>query len=271
MSDKCFLVDTSKCQGCRACQVACKQWNGLPGEKTSFFGGEELTNPAELSAITWNHVKFYPLDRSEPSRPLWTIMHKKCYHCEDANCLRVCPEKAISKQDGWVVIDQEKCIGCGACVNSCVYKVPHISSMDHTNDSGQKIVFKHKSHKCNACIQNPRDVPACVSTCPSDALLYGKRLTILNIAAERVKVLKKGYPNASIYGVNEFGGLKVITILRDKPSKYGLQENIKAIEMSAVESRKDIYTLASLFSMGIPSLKRMAYKIAVKISSSEEV
>ena len=84
MADKAFLVDTSKCQGCRACQVACKQWNGLPAEKTEFFAGPEYTNPGKLSAITWNHVIFFPIDRSNESRPIWTIMHKKCFHCAEA-------------------------------------------------------------------------------------------------------------------------------------------------------------------------------------------
>jgi formate dehydrogenase iron-sulfur subunit len=175
MSDNAFLVDTSKCQGCRACQVACKQWNGLPGEKTEFFGGTELTNPAELSAITWNHVKFFTLDRSNKSRPIWTIMHKKCYHCEEANCLRVCPERAISKRDGWTIVDQSKCIGCGACVNECVYQVPQVSDVNHVNDAGQKIVMKDKSHKCNACTLNKRDVRDGVNTFPSYARLYVNR------------------------------------------------------------------------------------------------
>ena len=167
MSDKAFLVDTSKCQGCRACQVACKQWNGLPAEDTKFFGGTEYTNPGELSAITWNHVKFFEVDRSNAERPLWTIMHKKCYHCKEANCLRICPEKAISKVDGWTIIDQKKCIGCGACVSECVYKVHQVSEKTVVNDIKQKIVLKDKSHKCNACTLNTRDVPACVNTCPS--------------------------------------------------------------------------------------------------------
>jgi formate dehydrogenase iron-sulfur subunit len=134
MSDKAFYVDTSKCLGCRGCQVACKQWNGLPGEETEFFGGTEYTNPAKLSAITWNHVVFFPVDKTIPHRPVWTIMHKKCFHCKEANCLNVCPEKAIYEVDGWKIIDQERCIGCGACVNACVYGVPEVSSITHTND-----------------------------------------------------------------------------------------------------------------------------------------
>ncbi len=266
MTKKAFLVDTTKCQGCRGCQVACKQWNGLPGEKTEFFGGPEYTNPAELSAITWNHVKFFPIDRSNATRPDWTIMHKKCYHCEEANCLRVCPEKAISKVDGWTIIDQSKCIGCGACENECIYMVPKVSSITHTNDVGQKIVMKDKSHKCNACTLNERDVPACVNTCLSDALSFGERQEMLNKAKARIAELKKEFPNASIYGEKEFGGLGVLTIFKDKPEKYGMPTNVKAIEMSKAESIKDMYALFSTFSFGSSTLKRMAYKMAKSMS-----
>lgn len=264
MSEKAFLVDTSKCQGCRGCQVACKQWNGLPGQKTHFFEGTELTNPAELSAITWNHVKFFPLDRSNAARPIWTIMHKKCYHCSEANCLRVCPEKAISKVEGWTVIDQKKCIGCGACTEECVYKVPALSSIEHINDVGQKIIYKDKSHKCNACTLNKREIPACVNTCPSYALSFGTKQEIIKRSKERVEEIKAEFPNASVYGINEFGGLGVITVLRDKPEKYGLPtgKNAEAIPLAKAEEIRDMYKVISVFTMGIPFLKRAAYKTA---------
>jgi len=271
MSNNAFLVDTSKCQGCRACQVACKQWNGLPGEKTEFFGGVEYTNPAELSAITWNHVKFFPIDRSNQARPIWTIMHKKCFHCNEANCERVCPEKAIFKHEGWTVIDQDRCIGCGACVNACVYNVPQVSGFDHLNDAGQKIVKKDRSHKCNACTLNKREIPACVNTCPSYALLYGNRQEMLKIAKERVKELQKDFPRASVYGMDEFGGLGVITVLRDRPEKYGLPVNVEAIDMSRAEEIRNYYSFFSLFTFGFPSLKRAAYRMAKSFSQTNSL
>ncbi len=271
MSDNAFLVDTTKCQGCRGCQVACKQWNGLPGEKTEFFAGPENTNPAELSAITWNHVKFFPIDRSNPDRPIWTIMHKKCYHCNEANCLAVCPEKAISKVDGWTIIDQDKCIGCGACVNACVYKVPQVSGIDHVNDVGQKIVKRDKSHKCNACLVNKREVPACVTTCPSEALTFGNRAVLVKEARKRVAEYKKDFPHACIYGLDEFHGLRVITILRDAPEKYGLPTGKAAepMEHAKAEAIRDTYALLSAFTFGIPALKRTAYRLSKSMASKE--
>jgi len=268
MSDKAFFVDTTKCSGCRGCQVACKEWNGLPGEKTEFFGGVEYTNPAQLSAITWNHVVFFPLDRSNSEKPVWSIVHKKCYHCKDANCIAVCPEKAISKVGGWTVIDQSKCIGCGACEAECVYNVPKVSEKKIINDVGQTIVFKEKSHKCNACTLNKRDIPACVATCPTGALTSGDRPEILQNAHKRLKQVKGEYPQASIYGENEFGGLRVITLLKNRPSKFGLPVGKKArqIQVTKADSAKDVYSLLSLFTFGLPSLKKIAYRVSKALS-----
>lgn len=268
MSDKAFLVDTTKCQGCRACQVACKQWNGLPGQETDFFAGPEYTNPGELSAITWNHVMFSNLEKVNTDRPVWSIRHKKCYHCDEANCIAVCPEKAISKVDGWTIIDQSKCIGCGSCTEACVYNVPHVSDVKHVNDSGLEVVIKDKAHKCNACTIFERDIPACVNTCPSYALSIGNRNDILQKANKRVEIVKGDFPNASVYGKEEFGGLRVITILRDKPEKFKLPvgDKAKQVEVSRFEGTRDIYNLLSIFTLGFPSFKRVAYKIAKSIT-----
>jgi len=271
MAEKAFYVDTTRCQGCRGCQVACKQWNGLPGEETKFFAGPELTNPKKLSAQTWNQVVFFPIDRSNPIRPIWTILHKKCFHCNSANCLNVCPEKAIMKKDDWIVIDQDKCIGCGACVNACVYKVPEISEINHVNDAGQKILKRDKSHKCNACTLNVRDIPACVFVCPTDSLLFDYRLKLIKLAHARVKELKAdGYPNACIYGLDQFHGLGVITVLKDDPEKYGLPVDTKKLEidMTKVEATNDVYALLSSFTFGIPMLKKMAYKVSKSLTKN---
>ncbi len=267
MSDKAFLLDTIKCMGCRACQVACKQWNDLPGERTDFFAGPEYTNPAELSADTWNHVKFFEVDRTNDEHPVWQIMHKKCYHCEIANCLRVCPEKAISRHEGWVVIDQRKCIGCGACVNECIYHVPHIRRSDQ------------RTYKCNACTVNEREIPACAFTCPTGALTYGQRPALLREAHNRLRKYSQprreggveiapAFPRASIYGKDQFGGLRMIVILKDRPSRFGLEENPRPIEMTKVEQIHDTYALLSMFTFGMPSLKRIAYRISRSLSGS---
>jgi formate dehydrogenase iron-sulfur subunit len=262
MSGKAFLVDTTKCSGCRACQVSCKQWNNLPGEQTKFFAGPELTNPAELSAITFNHVKFFPVDRSYPGKPLWMIMHKKCYHCEEANCLRVCPQEAISKVEGWTVIDQSKCIGCGACVNECIYKVPHVLEQDMKKYGADGFIRKDKSYKCHACMVNKRKVPLCAQHCPTGALTFGDRDRLLETAKARMKKMVADFPHISLYGETEFGGLRVLTILKDHPDKYGLPLQPKAIDIRKAEAIKDTYHLFAMFTLGLPSLKRVAYRIS---------
>ncbi len=262
MTGKAFLVDTTKCSGCRSCQVSCKQWNNLPAENTVFFAGPEYTNPAELSAITYNHVKFFPIDRSYPAKPVWMIMHKKCNHCEEANCMKACPVEAISKQEGWVIVDQAKCIGCGACHNECVYNVPHVLYQDKkTYGSGERIAGG-KTYKCNACLVNKRKVPACAYHCPTGALSFGDRDKLLNKAKARKKQIEREFPRATLYGANQFGGLRVLTILKDYPEKYGLPRDPKPIDNKRAESIRDTYQLLALFTFGLPSLKRAAYKIS---------
>jgi formate dehydrogenase iron-sulfur subunit len=265
MSGKAFLVDTSKCCGCRACQVSCKQWNNLPGEKTTFFEGPECTNPKELTAITFNHVRFFPVDRTYPDKPLWTIMHRKCNHCEEANCLRACPQEAISRQDGWVVINQAKCVGCGACVNECIYKVPHVLNENMKKYGAEGTIAKDKSYKCHACTHNSRKVPICAKHCPTDALTFGERDTLLIKAKERVKQISAEFPHANLYGESQFGGLRVLTILKDNPEKYGLPLQPKPLDPQKAAAIRDTYQLVSLFAMGSPTLRRIAYRISRKM------
>ncbi len=266
MSGNAFLVDTTKCSGCRACQVACKQWNNLPAEKTEFFAGPEYTNPAELSAITFNHVKFFPVDMSNKEKPVWTIMHKKCYHCTVANCERVCPEKAIYKLDGWTVIDQDKCIGCGACVNACIYHVPHVLEEDLSQYGTEQPLRKYKSYKCHACTVNKRAVPACAKVCPMGALTYASRPEIIKRAKARLEVVKKDFPKASIYGLDQFGGLGVITILKDAPETYGLEVNPEPVDITTIKAIHDTYALLDLFTFRNKMLKKAAYKVSKKLT-----
>ncbi len=267
MSGNAFLVDTTKCSGCRACQVACKQWNNLPAEKDArFFAGPEYTNPKELTAVTFNHVKFFDVDMSDREHPVWTIMHKKCYHCTKANCETVCPEKAIYKLDGWTVIDQERCIGCGACENACIYNVPHVLDQDLSQYGTEQPLKRYKSYKCHACTVNKRAVPACAKVCPMGALTYGPRPALIKKAQERLAKVKADFPKASIYGLDQFGGLGVITILKDSPEKYGLEVDPKPIDQHAVNEIHNMYALLDLFTFRNKMLKKAAFKVSKKMS-----
>jgi formate dehydrogenase iron-sulfur subunit len=266
MGDKAFLVDTTKCIGCKTCQVACKQWNNLPVEEKFSFQ-QEYTSPKELSAITFNHIIISGIESADADKPGLQMMNKKCFHCVIPNCLTVCPADAIYKNDYWVVIDQEKCIGCGECVRACIYNVPHLTDRDYNEYGTGGFINKGKAYKCHACTVKAREIPACVSICPSDALTFDYRLKIVANAKKRLKAIMKNFPNACIYGLEEFGGMHVITILMDSPEKFGLEKNPKPIKVKDKETVKEFYGLLSICSFGIPSLKRAILKLSKHLAS----
>jgi len=204
---KARLIDVSKCMACRACQVACKQWNELSAEHTTQRGTYE--NPPELSGSTWIKVEF----RERPGE--WLFRAHTCMHCTDASCEKVCPTGAISHQGDAVIIDQEWCIGCGYCVVACPFHIPH-------KDEEEGI-----ARKCRFCIDRITNglAPACATTCPSGAIQFGERTDLIATARRRVQALKaNGSPNAILYGEDEMGGLNTLYILTDSPSVFGLPE-----------------------------------------------
>ena len=147
MADYAILIDATRCSGCQSCQIACKGWHDLPAESSGDFLAAEYTNPVKLSAMTWTHVYFQPPVKKEDGSVTWTFFPRMCNHCRDANCIRVCPEHAISDSAGWVIVDQEKCIGCGACAEVCVYSVPRISDIHHVNAAGMPVLKKNRTYK----------------------------------------------------------------------------------------------------------------------------
>jgi formate dehydrogenase iron-sulfur subunit len=271
MADKAFLIDTTRCCGCRSCHAACKQWNELPAEESTFFAGPEFTTPFTLSAITWNRINFSEVSEREKGTPLWNMLHLKCFHCRNANCMKVCPVGAISKKDGWNVINQEKCIACGLCTEFCVYNVPHISRRDYKNKPGRTVLLRERAYKCNGCTGTGREVPACVSNCPTGALTFGHRQHILKEAFSRQKILKKDHPHASVYGIKEFGGLRSIYLLRFSPDACGLPVGISTEPLAErkCEEYRNLYSLFALFSFGSVRLKRKAAKLAFRIENIE--
>ena len=217
---KAILVDTSKCMACRGCQVACKQWNDLPAEETSNWGSYQ--NPAHLSATTWKLVTFHEVDDSNGMR--WLFSPLQCFHCSDASCVSVCPTGAAHHQGEVVLIDQGLCIGCGYCVEACPFGVPH--SMPGPNG-------RHKStaRKCVACVDRLSNdlLPACAKACPSGAYRVGERAEMISVGRARVEQLKaRGSTNAYLYGEKELGGLRLMLVLTDRPSLYGLPEQPRA-------------------------------------------
>ncbi len=204
---KARLIDVSKCIACRACQIACKQWNELPAEHTTQRGTYE--NPPELSGSTWIKVEF----RERPGE--WLFRAHTCMHCTDASCEKVCPTGAISHQGEVVIIDQKWCIGCGYCVQACPFNVPHKDEITGT------------ARKCRFCIDRITNglAPACATTCPTGTIQFGERADLLAAAQERVQTLRaNGSPNATLYGEDEMGGLHTLYVLTDRPSVFSLPE-----------------------------------------------
>ncbi|RLF15921.1 MAG: 4Fe-4S ferredoxin [Thermoprotei archaeon] len=204
-----ILYDSSLCIGCRACQVACKRWNGLEADETE---GMDFGNPQSLTSNTWNVVKYVWVE--EENGPKLHFVVNRCMHCLEPVCEAVCPVRAIVKdrETGAVVTHPERCVGCLACVEACPFSVPKFGRGVGTR-------------KCIMCIDRLRLglEPACVSTCPTGALKFGERSEIIKMAEERAKEIG-GY----VYGVHEAGGTSVIMVLTAPPEKLGLPTPMKA-------------------------------------------
>jgi formate dehydrogenase iron-sulfur subunit len=245
MAEKAILVDTTKCMGCRGCQVACKQWNELPAEATTFFGGPGYQNPADVSVNTFTVVEFHaaPGGKDLDAEGNWNFLKFQCMHCKVPLCKMACdglynpatPNKFAAikvSPEGFVYVDLSRCKaklapkGCAGaygprCVAACPYGVPKVGQVDMGG------YFKKVMRKCRGCFDREEYglEPACVKSCPTDALQYGERSAIIATAVARAAdaaVLAK-YPNANVYGATGlYGGGHVIYVLAQPPGFYGL-------------------------------------------------
>jgi len=229
------LVDPERCIGCRGCQVTCKRWNNKPAEKTGFSNG--WTNPPKLSYNTYTHIQF-KLDHNQTNGDTdWIFFNWRCMQCKNPACKEACPVNAITKyEEGPVVIDVDRCIGCKFCVSACPFDVPKFNKTTGKVD------------KCTMCYDRvPNKEPACVQTCPTGALVFGERATIIQKAKERKTEL-----NGYIYGDVDnkpLGGTSFIYVLKEKPSFYGLPENVPesiAPEVSVLKNSKLLLIPAAL-------------------------
>lgn len=204
---KAIKFDSTRCIACRACQVACKKWWELKAESTTLSAakGSEWTNPPDLTPRTWVLVKFVGLGEGENFS--WKFVQERCMHCQNPTCRNVCPVGAITKhEDGPVIINIDRCIGCKYCIAVCPFMIPRY-------DPGT-----NKVYKCTMCPDRIRDgmEPACVQVCPSDALEFGEREDMLAKATE-----KRDKINGYIYGDDENEGTSVFIITDLPPEQLG--------------------------------------------------
>jgi len=218
MAEKAILYDSTLCTACRACQVACKQWNENEAVKTTNQGSYE--NPPDLTPETWIKIEFREVEKE--GKIDWLFNRRACMHCTDAACVKVCPTGALRHNElGFVSYDKELCSGCGYCVDFCPFHVPR---SDRNIITGMA-----KMDKCTFCTTPGLDriaagyEPACVKSCPTDALKYGDRSELVADGKKRVQALQaEGYANAYLYGEKELGGLHVMYVLKASPEVYGL-------------------------------------------------
>ncbi len=220
-----FFTDTTLCIGCKACEVACKEWNNLPADRLGLTG-QSYDNTGRLSANTWRHVTFVEqvADRPTAMRPFqsgWLMMSDVCKHCHNAPCLEACPTGALFKTEfDTVVVQQDICNGCGYCVPACPFGV-----VDLSPDDG-------KAHKCTLCYDRLKGglEPACAKSCPTDSIVFGELPDLHARAEQRVAELHRlGVNSAYLYGTPDgpgatggIGHLNAFFLLTEEPETYNL-------------------------------------------------
>ncbi|GAC1459897.1 MAG: 4Fe-4S dicluster domain-containing protein [Pseudarthrobacter sp.] len=227
-----FFTDTSICIGCKACEVACKEWNGLAGNEPNLLL-DSFDNTGQLDAENWRHVKFIEQVPTESHRidtpggtaggQAWLMMSDVCKHCQHASCMDVCPTNAIVRTEfDTVYIQQEVCNGCRNCISACPYKVIGFSSASGT------------AHKCTLCYDRLKDgrTPACAQACPTQSIKFGNVDELHQLADARLAALhQQGYSKAQLYGRDKsvYGGLNNFFLLMDKPEVYSLPNAENAV------------------------------------------
>jgi formate dehydrogenase iron-sulfur subunit len=213
-----FFTDTTVCIGCKACEVACHEWNQLPAINggANTLSGLSYDNTRQLDGTHWRHVKF--VEQFSPDRKggRWLMMSDVCKHCVQAGCLEVCPTGAIVRTEfDTVVIQSDVCNGCRDCIAACPFGVIEINPVTST------------AQKCTLCYDRMKVglTPACAQACPTASIKFGTIANLKLQADQRLMQLQsQGQKDAYLYGADDkmLGGLNSFYLLVDKPEVYGL-------------------------------------------------
>jgi formate dehydrogenase iron-sulfur subunit len=231
-----FFTDTSVCIGCKACEVACKEWNLVP-EDGLVWTGESYDNTSELGANTWRHVAF--VEQNQPRQGedevdalRWLMSSDVCKHCTHAACLDVCPTGALFRTEfGTVVVQEDVCNGCGYCVPACPFGVIDRRHLPRADAPVIPLLTKKEDGrvwKCTLCYDRLKGghEPACAKACPTDSIQFGPLDELRERADRRLEKLQaESWNGAQLYGRDPddgVGGFGAFFLLLDEPEVYGL-------------------------------------------------
>jgi formate dehydrogenase iron-sulfur subunit len=239
-----FFTDTSVCIGCKACEVACKEWNVIP-EDGLVWTGESYDNTSTLGANSWRHVAFIEQQKPlllegetaalDPEPLRWLMSSDVCKHCTHAACLDVCPTGALFRTEfGTVVVQEDVCNGCGYCVPACPFGVldkRHLPRKPDDEPLALPLFGKKEDGrvwKCTLCYDRLKGghEPACAKACPTDSIQFGELDELRERAHKRLEKLEtQGWNGAQLYGADPddgVGGFGAFFLLLDEPEVYGL-------------------------------------------------
>ena len=237
-----FFTDTSICIGCKACEVACKEWNLVP-EDGLVWTGESYDNTSALGANTWRHVAFIEqkeparLEGDQPDALRWLMSSDVCKHCTHAACLDVCPTGALFRTEyGTVVVQEDVCNGCGYCVPACPFGVidrrhlPRSPADPPAEILGLQLGKREdgRAWKCTLCYDRLKGghEPACAKACPTESIQFGPLDELRERAGKRLEKLEaENWNGARLYGNDPddgVGGFGAFFLLLDEPEVYGL-------------------------------------------------
>ena len=217
-----FFTDVTLCIGCKACEVACKEWNQVPDDGFA-WSGLSYDHTRSLGPSTWRHVKFVEqrlplgaqtLDAKDPFR--WVFFSDVCEHCAHAGCLEVCPTGSILRNEfGAVYVQPDVCNGCGYCVVACPFGV-----IGRRPGDG-------RAFKCTLCYDRQLAdlTPACAKACPTEAIRFGPLTDLRAAANERLATVQaRGYSDAVLYDAEQtsVGGVHALSLVLGDPRAYGL-------------------------------------------------